>query len=264
MGSRNVRGRMLYWKISHSRRVNALSGPWPMLLYTWLIPCQDNLGRMEGDADVIKGMVFPKLKTVTVAKVETWLSELHEAGLLFRWSVQSTHYLQVPDDAREEYQKIVGNMREDSDFPVPPEADYKAWCGQVRTCSDTYEPVSTRSTEGKRREEKGSSCTSEFDLFWKAYPRKVGKAEACKSWERIKPDAHLLAWIMKALARQKESADWKREFGKFIPHPKTWLNQKLWEDDPEPRTEPTAAITPEALVNQARIRELTAPIGRAG
>ena len=29
----------------------------------------------------------------------------------------------------------------------------------------------------------------------------------------------------------KKSKEWKKENGKYIPHPTTWLNQKRWEDE---------------------------------
>lgn len=225
---------MLYWKISHSRRVNALSNPWTMLLYTWLIPCQDNLGRLEGDPDVIKGMVFPKLKVVTEAKVEAWLQALHAQGLLFGYTVNGTRYLQFPEDAREEYQKLVGNMTEASDFPAPPEKDYDAWLAQVRTCMNTFEHVSAegKGREGKVKRREGNP--SAFTAFWMAYPRKEGKHDALKAWERLKPDVALVSRIMSSLLSFCASRQWQDNGGKYIPHASTWLNKRRWEDELAP------------------------------
>ncbi len=156
MGSRNVKCRMLHWKISHDNRVNGLNDPWPILLYTWMIPCQDNLGRMEGEADTVKGMVFPKLKAVTIEKVELWLQLLHDSGLVFRYAINGSIYLQFPKDSVKKNQKIVGNMSEDSDFPEPPDADYAKWLEEKRACMNTYIRVRTCSPEGKGREGKGT------------------------------------------------------------------------------------------------------------
>ena len=36
---------------------------------------------------------------------------------------------------------------------------------------------------------------------------------------------------MEALAKQKESDQWKSDSGKFIPNPATWINQRRWEDE---------------------------------
>ena len=73
-----------------------------------------------------------------------------------------------------------------------------------------------------------------FDTFWRAYPRRVKKAEAVKWWSTHRPDAGQLAAMLDAIARQQLSADWQKENGRFIPHPPTWLNQQRWEDETAP------------------------------
>lgn len=70
-----------------------------------------------------------------------------------------------------------------------------------------------------------------FDQFWKQYPNKVAKANALKAWNKIKPDSSLLAKILESLEVAKSSDGWKKDGGKFIPHPATWLNGKRWEDE---------------------------------
>ena len=70
-----------------------------------------------------------------------------------------------------------------------------------------------------------------FDEFWSAYPRKVGKGAAEKAYERIKSHYALLPSMLTALEAQKQSEQWTRDGGQFIPHPATWLNQRRWEDE---------------------------------
>ena len=64
MASRNSKGRMLFWKISYCKQLSRCS-MLANLLYTWLLPNLDDLGRMEGDPEIIKGMVFPYHKDIT-------------------------------------------------------------------------------------------------------------------------------------------------------------------------------------------------------
>ena len=71
-----------------------------------------------------------------------------------------------------------------------------------------------------------------FDAFWGEYPRKTGKGDAEKVWMRLKPNEELFNTILGALRAIKETAQWKREGGRFVPLPATWLNGKRWEDDP--------------------------------
>lgn len=70
-----------------------------------------------------------------------------------------------------------------------------------------------------------------FDSFWSAYPRKVAKAEAQKSFNKIRPDAETLTQMLASLARSRQSTDWLKDNGQFIPFPSTWLNQRRWEDE---------------------------------
>lgn len=69
-----------------------------------------------------------------------------------------------------------------------------------------------------------------FDEFWKAYPKKVAKTQALKAWSKLKPNAELQQVIISALERQKQSVQWQKDNGQFIPYPATWLNGKRWED----------------------------------
>lgn len=67
-----------------------------------------------------------------------------------------------------------------------------------------------------------------FEMFWMAYPRKVGKFAARREWDRIKPDAEMVAAMLATLEWQCQEWD----DPKFIPHPRTWLHQGRWEDEP--------------------------------
>ena len=67
-----------------------------------------------------------------------------------------------------------------------------------------------------------------FEDFWNFYPKKVGKGAAEKSWEKLKPD---LSVILVAIEQQKQSDQWKKDGGRYVPNPATWLNQKRWEDE---------------------------------
>lgn len=77
-----------------------------------------------------------------------------------------------------------------------------------------------------------------FAEFWDLYPKKVGKEAARKAWKKVKPDAELHERILAAIDTAKVSDQWKREGGRFIPNPATWLNQGRWDDEPMPVAQP--------------------------
>ena len=73
-----------------------------------------------------------------------------------------------------------------------------------------------------------------FNRFWKAYPKKVGKGAAERSFKKYKPNEVLLVAMLEALKLQRRSDQWQRDGGQYIPNPATWLNQKRWEDEAPP------------------------------
>ena len=70
-----------------------------------------------------------------------------------------------------------------------------------------------------------------FNQFWYEYPKKKAKLAAMRVWAKLKPDDELFEAIMLGLRRARASIEWKREGGRFIPHPATFLNQGRWEDE---------------------------------
>ncbi len=71
-----------------------------------------------------------------------------------------------------------------------------------------------------------------FNRFWNAWPRKVNKSAALKSWNRLKPDHELQAVIIAdAEARTKGDPVWTKDGGRFIPHASTYLNGQRWLDE---------------------------------
>ena len=79
-----------------------------------------------------------------------------------------------------------------------------------------------------------------FNEFWQAYPKKRDKARARKSFFKIKNLPDVFPHLMKGLEQQKASADWKKDGGKYIPLPSTWLNNERWEDELPTQVQPPA------------------------
>jgi len=82
-----------------------------------------------------------------------------------------------------------------------------------------------------RGESEGTPPPSDFDRFWQAYPRKVGKGAAAAAWKKAKPSRETVDAILEAVEQQKHSRQWLDSDGRFIPNPATWLNQARWEDE---------------------------------
>ena len=79
---------------------------------------------------------------------------------------------------------------------------------------------------------------SQFDIFWSIYPKKKNKETARKAWDDLLKDKEFpeIGVIVDAIKSQKETKDWKKENGRFIPYPATWLRAGAWQDETEPNS----------------------------
>lgn len=80
-------------------------------------------------------------------------------------------------------------------------------------------------------ESEDATLVGRFEIFWRHYPRKQGRGAALRRWERLKPTDALLERMLAAITEQKQSYEWLKESGQFIPHPATWLHQQRWLDE---------------------------------
>lgn len=93
-------------------------------------------------------------------------------------------------------------------------------------------PVKGKTKKEPAPKPKGGKASERyFNEFWAEYPKKRSKQAAINAWKRLAPDKELYAKIMAALTEQKNSAEWQREGGRFIPYPATWLNAGCWDDE---------------------------------
>lgn len=72
-----------------------------------------------------------------------------------------------------------------------------------------------------------------FDEFWKAYPKRRNKLEAKKRFKSLKPTRKLLDEMLKAIAQQKNSRQWLKDGGDYIPYPQKWLREGGWQSEVE-------------------------------
>jgi len=87
-----------------------------------------------------------------------------------------------------------------------------------------------------------------WDRFWAIYPRKVDKAKAIRAWNRLKADRKLMQIMSAALKAQRASEEWRRDNGRAIPYPSTWLNNRRWEDETVPSPAPAPYVGREEAI----------------
>ena len=95
-------------------------------------------------------------------------------------------------------------------------------------------------------------------MFWQAYPKKVGKQAAQKSFAKAIKQTDLQT-LLAAIERQKRGSQWSRDNGQYIPNPATWLNQGRWEDE---EMESTPTVTQRSAVTKDDMDRLERYLGR--
>jgi len=73
----------------------------------------------------------------------------------------------------------------------------------------------------------------DFDAFWKAYPKKVAKADARKAWVQTKDVRPDITTLINAITANCKTESWMKNGGTFIPYPATWLRGERWDDELE-------------------------------
>ena len=127
--------------------------------------------------------------------------------------------LEGDEDAKEKFQKIIDKTKN----PAPD--------GRPKAALGRREVEVEVEVEVKRSKPSSSSDDEGFVVFWQAYPKRVGKKDALKNWQRLKPDGSLVQAMLISLNAQKQSPDWTKEDRKYVPYPATWLNGRRWEDE---------------------------------
>jgi hypothetical protein len=143
----------------------------------------------------------------------------------FTWPIAK----QAIDRARAESEKQTANGSKGGRPKKNPEKP-------TETQQNPEKPTETLKEKDKEKEKINNKVSKEtymreFDVFWAAYPRHTGKQDAYKAFVKLKPDEALMQAILSGIERQKQSAQWTKDGGQFIPHPATWLNGCRWEDE---------------------------------
>ena len=78
----------------------------------------------------------------------------------------------------------------------------------------------------RKKESKNKESNKDFEKFWKAYPKKVGKK---KVQDKFNANNYPIDLIIKNIELQKKSDQWQNQ--QYIPNPETYLNQERWTDE---------------------------------
>jgi len=154
------------------------------------------------------------------AKVFAAINEAEQIGELVRRSrggqkFCNAYTVQIQDRPDSGPSRIETETVQSLDCTRPKSGPKPSLTQRNRTCSS--------------KDERARDC--DFEKFWSAYPRKQGKKNAAKAWEKSKAMIPDIDDLLAILETHKASTAWNKDSGQFIPHPTTWLNHERWKDD---------------------------------
>jgi len=112
------------------------------------------------------------------------------------------------------------------------QSDITVLSGAVQVGPSETETETETETEPRARK-KPSKHEESFKAFWKEYPNKKAVAKARAAWKKAQGALPDIDIVLAAIQKQKQSQQWKKEQGQYIPHPATWINGACWEDETE-------------------------------
>jgi len=224
----------------------------------------DDEGRCRDNPRLIKAAIYPLHDDIDHVRLDVELTNLADVGLIVRYALDGVRYLAVPSWREHQHPQ----RPQQSKIPPPPEpsdlrtddvehdrgrladgsrnstrqvADESgpvvvAGEGEVEGEGENTPPNTTSRTLALAAPASPPSATvsDRFEAFWKLYPRKTGRAEARKAWDRARKRASMDR-IDEGLAAHL--GPWTTFEEQFIPHPATWLNGGRYDDPPpKPRT----------------------------
>lgn len=223
--------RIIKESIAVSEKIASLTD-FEFRIWVALITLADDYGRGDARTAIIKGRAFPLRESVTQKNIDTALHSLASKNCVSLYSVDGRPYFCFPTWS--EHQRVRTCKPK---YPGPENADrdprhagacdnspqFAADCGLNPIQSESNPNPNQNPNPNARARGDGA-----FDRFWAEYPKKVGKGQAQKAFFKISVPVEAL---IEAVQRQKNSVQWKKDGGQYIPNPATWLNQKRWEDD---------------------------------
>lgn len=103
------------------------------------------------------------------------------------------------------------------------------------TVPNTTVPNTFKDEKGKFQKPKENTEDTDiaFNVFWNEYPKQVAKKDAFKAWTKLKPNELLTEEIIQGIKGWKETNQWSKDEGQFIPYPATFLRHELWKNVPK-------------------------------
>lgn len=100
---------------------------------------------------------------------------------------------------------------------------------RLATSHASTTPTPTPTPKRQVKQNTSPIASAEFENFWTAYGKKVGRQASLLEWSKLKPTEDLLAKILQAASAQAKAVEQK-----YRKDPERWLRGRRWEDQRQP------------------------------
>ena len=197
--------------------------PLARLLFEGLWCMADRMGRLEYRPKRIKAEILP-YDSVDVTKL---LDQLLTKGFIIVYKYENEYYLEIPTFTQHQNCHI---KEPESTIPAP--CENEPCTVAAVPLSSFLLPLTESPLPKVRKKIVSNEFKNDFEAFWKLYPKKKSKGDAEKAWGQMVTSKEIVEAILKKIPLLKNTEDWQKENGRFIPYPASWLRAKGWEDEP--------------------------------
>lgn len=201
--------------------------PLARLLFIYLWTEADKEGRLEDRPKQIKAYGLP----YDDCDAEKLLQELHMRNFIKRYEGGGKRVIWIVNFKKHQNPHPKENPSELAEYN---EAVEKNFLSRENTASSASSPIPLPSSPIPQPSPQ-ESWPDRFEEFWEAWGshfRRTDKKQCEAKWRRYGLDAQVEE-VLAALEAWKQSPDWKKDGGKFIPGPLVWLNGRRWETPPQ-------------------------------
>jgi len=206
-------GRMIKKRISRSKKLARLKSDTAKVLYFMIYPHADVKGRMEADAEIIKGMCIPYFNW-DIKKIHKNLKLLHDIGLIILYNVNNEQCLQITRFA--DFQTLKEDREAKSTIPAPNSGVTQEDSGVNQENS----PLSLSKVK--------DNIEQDFNLLWEFCPRREGKKAAFRHYQAALKQGATHECILKAIQNYAQKMKDEKTEDKYIKAGSALLNN--WKD----------------------------------
>ena len=170
---------------------------------------------------------FAELYNVSKMSISNWIKQLTHKGYISTEII----YKEGTKEILHRYIRILGEGSKDIlDTPTQDILDTPT----QKNLKDNNTGFNNTVINNKKNNtsDKKNMLESEFELLWKSYPRKQGKAKAFKSYEKArKNDSVSYERVQKGIDNYIRYIEIHRVGEEYVKHGSTWFGNECWEEE---------------------------------